>query len=150
MCVLGIDPGLANTGWAVIRRRRYVASGVIKTRPKELRAVRLQKVSSALVAIAIAHDIEQAAMETLFGGKRRIHHTAEMLGAIRLALWNAGYMVFDIAPAQAKAAVGHRSAAKKGKVAEGVARALNINVARMANHETDACAIALAYIGGKK
>lgn len=145
MRILGIDPGLANTGWAVLENKRYITSGVIKTPSKQVLPARLQYISSSLAATAARHHIQHVAMETLFGSHIRIHRTAELLGAIRLTLWQLGYMVENVSPTQAKKAVGAKGHAKKNEVARGVAKAIK-TYKKMPHHETDACAIALAAV----
>ena len=42
--ILGIDPGLENTGWAVIKNGRLVGVGVILTSKKDSSQARLKKI----------------------------------------------------------------------------------------------------------
>lgn len=73
MRILGIDPGLENTGWGVIEsngsRISFVAAGVIKTSSKEAMAKRLVKIDDGLQDILKNWNPETAAVEETFVNK---------------------------------------------------------------------------------
>src|SRR5262245_37312956 len=73
MIVLGIDPGLANTGFGVVARRggRFVAldGGVIETSPSATPEQRLTSLHSQLEDVFAAHPIDAVALEDLFFGQ---------------------------------------------------------------------------------
>lgn len=70
MIILGIDPGLQKTGWGVIRSEgnslRYVASGLIRTKPDEELAVRLACLHHGIKSVVEAHAPKEAAVEETF------------------------------------------------------------------------------------
>ncbi|MBC7506530.1 MAG: crossover junction endodeoxyribonuclease RuvC [Sandarakinorhabdus sp.] len=70
MIVLGLDPGLAATGWGIIEasgnRLRHVAHGTVKTRPADPLAERLLALYAGLEAVIAAHDCGAAAVEEVF------------------------------------------------------------------------------------
>ena len=76
MRVLGIDPGLRNTGWGVITvdgpRLRHVANGVIQTKADGSSADLAQRLSQlyrGLCAVIAAHAPDLAAVEQTFVNK---------------------------------------------------------------------------------
>ncbi len=72
MIVLGIDPGLANTGYGVVRRDggRMVAldGGVIETRPGLAHEQRLAAIFARVDALLAEHDPDAVAVEDLYFG----------------------------------------------------------------------------------
>ena len=72
MVVLGIDPGMANTGYGVVRRRggRLVAldGGVIETRAGVAPERRLARAPPALGDLLLRHEPDAVALEDLYFG----------------------------------------------------------------------------------
>ena len=70
MIILGLDPGLAKTGWGIIEasgnRLRHVAHGTVKTRPADALADRLVQLYVGLETIMGAHACSGAAIEEVF------------------------------------------------------------------------------------
>ncbi len=70
MRVLGIDPGLENTGWGVIESvgssLRFIAAGIIKTKASEPMAARLLKIDEELSVIVRQWQPETSAIEETF------------------------------------------------------------------------------------
>ena len=68
--VLGIDPGLANTGFGVVDfengRYRMVSYGVITTDSSQSHGERLMKIYSHLSAIICEFEPDEAGMESLY------------------------------------------------------------------------------------
>jgi len=73
MRILGIDPGLQKTGWGLIESSgnslRYVASGLIRSKPKEAMSERLATLYYGLVAVIEEYVPEEAAIEETFVNK---------------------------------------------------------------------------------
>src|SRR6202051_4852751 len=73
MIVLGIDPGLANTGYGGVERRggRLVAldGGVVETRAPASNEQRLGELHAALTALLREHTPHAMALETLYFGQ---------------------------------------------------------------------------------
>lgn len=76
--VLGIDPGLRHTGWAIIEvslksdEINYIESGVIKTDSTTALSKRLLEVHLGIIGIAKNHHIKHAAIEETFVNKNFI------------------------------------------------------------------------------
>lgn len=73
MVILGIDPGLQRTGWAVIesnnRNNRYIASGVVATDPKLSIELRLLKINQGLAEVITAYRPGVMAVEQTYVNK---------------------------------------------------------------------------------
>ena len=70
MRVLGIDPGLENTGWGIIEsegsRLSFIAAGIVKTKPSMPMAERLLKIDEELTLVLNQWQPETAAIEETF------------------------------------------------------------------------------------
>ena len=68
--ILGIDPGLVNTGWAIINsesnKLQYIASGTIKTNSKDDISQRLSEIYNAVLGIIKTHNPLEMAIEDSF------------------------------------------------------------------------------------
>jgi crossover junction endodeoxyribonuclease RuvC len=73
MRVLGIDPGLENTGWGIIESRgsrlSFIAAGVVKTKISEPIARRLLKIDEDLTRILKDWEPDTSAIEETFVNK---------------------------------------------------------------------------------
>ncbi|MDP2864981.1 MAG: crossover junction endodeoxyribonuclease RuvC, partial [Elusimicrobiota bacterium] len=75
MRILGIDPGLDRTGWAVLEKDgaappRLAASGLIHTPKNAPLEKRLASVFDELSALIKTHSPQEAAVEEVFFSKR--------------------------------------------------------------------------------
>lgn len=70
MRVLGIDPGLENTGWGIIESEgsslRFIAAGIVKTKASTPMAERLLKIDEELTQVCAQWQPETAAIEETF------------------------------------------------------------------------------------
>ena len=68
--IIGLDPGLAATGWGVIvadgNRLKHVAHGTIKTKVTDAMTDRLKALHDDLMAVIAAHKPGEAAVEEVF------------------------------------------------------------------------------------
>ncbi|MGH1378296.1 MAG: crossover junction endodeoxyribonuclease RuvC [Alphaproteobacteria bacterium] len=73
MRVLGIDPGLQKTGWGIISTRgnvlQFVASGLIRTNPKNEMATRLASLHHGLISVIDEWQPDIASIEETFVNK---------------------------------------------------------------------------------
>jgi crossover junction endodeoxyribonuclease RuvC len=129
--VLGIDPGSAATGWALVvaegNRYRLEGSGVI--RPKGAgRAERLADLSARLTRLVGEHQPGIAAVESSFSGRnpRSGLMLAESRGAILAVLGSYGLEVESLSPAQVKSSIVGTGRAEKHQVAYMVVRLLGL------------------------
>lgn len=68
--IIGIDPGLRNTGWGIIdvagSRLSYVACGSVRSSDDETTAARLRQLHDGLSAVMASHGPHEAAVEETF------------------------------------------------------------------------------------
>jgi len=120
MRVLGLDPGLRQTGWGIIdmtdNRLRHVADGVVRSDASLSLAERLVQLYDGIAAILAAFSPEEAAVEETFVNKNP-ESTLKLGQARGIALLvpaRAGLAVGEYAPTRIKqAVVGTGRAAKE-------------------------------------
>ena len=76
MRVIGIDPGLQNTGWGIVEaegnRLRHVANGAVHSTPSLDPARRLKELHDGLVAVIRDFAPDEAAVEETFVNKNPV------------------------------------------------------------------------------
>jgi crossover junction endodeoxyribonuclease RuvC len=148
--VMGVDPGLASTGYAVLsgpaRRPRVLALGTIRTSPRAAHPERLRAIHDGVAALAAAHAVSAAAVESWFVHpvSRAAMGMAEARGAILVALAGASVEVAEYAPNTIKQAVTGQGGAGKEQV-RAMVRRLAAAEPR-GDHEADALAAAICHL----
>ncbi len=70
MRILGIDPGLVNTGWGLVEKKgsslKLISFGLIKPDPKASMTDRLSTLFKELSHVIASHDIDGVALEETF------------------------------------------------------------------------------------
>jgi crossover junction endodeoxyribonuclease RuvC len=151
--ILGIDPGLENTGWGVIETRtgkletRLVACGVVLTSKKDKSEVRLEKIFEEMQKVIKKYGVMEVAMESLFFAKniRSAMSVSEAIGAIKVAAKNLGKPVFEYTPLQIKQALVGYGRAEKEQVELMVRDCLSLEEPITPSHASDAVAVALTH-----
>jgi crossover junction endodeoxyribonuclease RuvC len=152
MRVLGIDPGLAIVGHAVVEEDgstlRLIEAGVIRTSAKRSIPERLQKIYRELGKIVAEYDPEAAGVEELFFSRNVT--TAISVGQARgvslLALADVGLPIAEYSPPQVKEAITGYGNADKRQVQEMVRMLLNLPEAPRPDDAADAVAVAICYL----
>ncbi|NOZ78350.1 MAG: crossover junction endodeoxyribonuclease RuvC [Acidobacteria bacterium] len=145
--ILGVDPGSAATGWALVRASgrslELEASGVIRTGPGE-RAGRLARLEREFSDVVASLSPDQAAVESGFSGKhpRAGLMLAESRGVLLAVLGRYDIPTRSFSPAEVKTAVVGYGRAEKEQVVFMVTRLLNL-VKPPARDAADAMAVAL-------
>lgn len=109
--ILGIDPGLRNTGWGVVDVRgnglSFVASGTIKPATDATLSNRLLEVFNALTAVIGEWSPDEAAVEETFVNKdaRATLKLGQARGIAMVVPAKAGLSVAEYAPNQVKKSV---------------------------------------------
>ncbi|MGO9750679.1 MAG: crossover junction endodeoxyribonuclease RuvC [Solirubrobacteraceae bacterium] len=149
MIVVGIDPGLASTGYGVVQshnsRLDMVDAGVIETRAGDALERRLAEIHARVGELMDAHNAVALAIEDLFFGAnvRTAFAVGQARGVVLLAAGQHGLPSRSYTPQQVKAAVCGHGHAGKDQVARMVARLLRMDVAPSPDHATDALAVAV-------
>jgi crossover junction endodeoxyribonuclease RuvC len=149
--VLGIDPGLANTGYGVVERRggRLVAldGGVIQTRAGVAHERRLADVHAAIEALLQEHQPEAVALEELYFGQnvRTAFAVGQARGVVMLAAGQRGVPCHSYTPQKVKGAVCGNGRAEKDQVARMVMTLLGLAEIPRPDHAADALAVAICH-----
>lgn len=152
MRVLGVDPGTATTGYAIVveeeGRLQAVALGVVTTPAKMPLPARLQQIYRDLGQIVEMHRPDAAAVEELFFSRnaRTAMSVGHARGVTLLALVNAGLPIAEYTPMQVKQAVTGYGNADKHQVQEMVRMLLNLAEVPRPDDAADAAAVAICYL----
>lgn len=152
MRILGVDPGLINTGYGVIDtgdgRPQMVEGGVIRTESKSPLEERLHTIFQSITEVITELRPDAMAIEDLHSHPKYVR-TAIMMGHARgvvvMAAGAAGVPVFDYQPNRAKSVVTGAGHAPKDQVMKAVASHLNDSQVAKNEHVADAFAIALCH-----
>ena len=148
--ILGIDPGLLHTGWAVIETngnaRKYIASGVILPKKTGELAERLAIIFNEVTKLCNTFNPDEASMEITFVNKNPT--TTLILGHARAAAMVAisthNIPIFEYEPNKIKkilTGAGHADKTAVDKMVRILLPAANPQTP----DESDAIAIALAH-----
>lgn len=156
MKILGIDPGTATVGWAVLEEKNGkinpVAHGHISTSPRNSVACRLKEISDDLEKIIQKYKPREAAVEELFFFKNQktIIRIGEARGAILLTLENLKVKIISYTPLQVKQAVTGYGRAEKKQIQLMVKEILNLKSIPKPDDVADAIAIGICHINSRK
>jgi crossover junction endodeoxyribonuclease RuvC len=149
---LGIDPGLASTGYGLIEimdneNIHPIDYGVITTSNKKSQAERLRCIYDEITDIILKFKPDAAAIETIFYSRnlKSLTQVSEAIGVITLAAWDYGLQIKKYTPLEVKSAVVRSGKADKGQIQIMVKTLLNLNNVPKPNHAADALAIAICY-----
>ena len=149
--VLGIDPGLANTGYGVVQRRsgRLVAldGGCVATRPEATPERRLSMIHTAVADLILRHEPDAVALEALYFGQNVQSALAvgQARGVVMLAAGQRGIGCHDYTPQQVKGAVCGSGRAEKDQVQRMVQTLLGLTELPRPDHAADALAVAICH-----
>ncbi len=149
--LIGIDPGLAATGWGVVRfdgtRFFHVAHGVVKTNPDLSLSSRLLAIHSAVRKLILKYDPSEAGVEELYFSHNASSamQVAHARGVVLLALGQKGIPVECYSPQHVKQAVIGRGKADKDQVQRLVSVVLGLSEPPSPDHAADALAVAICH-----
>ena len=154
--VLGIDAGLAATGYGLIdeQNRRFEAKnwGIVRTSPKVPLPERLATIFRSLTEIVEHEKPDEVAVEDGFFGKNV--HNALVMGQTRgvaiLVAALLGVPVFLYPPREVKLSLTGQGAAGKEQVAFMIRRLLKLGDVKLAADASDALAVALCRCQKRK
>ncbi len=147
--ILGIDPGLANTGWAVLRdERTLVDCGCLVTKIADGSAARLDHIYSELEQIIKKYSINEMAIETLYFAKnaKSAIKVAEAIGVIKVCGRRNRIEVSEYTPLQVKMALVGYGRAEKEQVELMVRTFLDRSEPIVPRHASDAVAVGLTHL----
>jgi crossover junction endodeoxyribonuclease RuvC len=148
--IIGIDPGLRNTGWGIIEqegsRLSYVADGAVHSDAQKPLAERLLEIHAQLLDVLKDFAPDEAAVEETFVNTdaRATLKLGQARGAVMLAPAILRIPVAEYAPNQIKKAVVGAGHAEKDQVKHMVKLLLPRAQMKTAD-STDALAIAICH-----
>ena len=151
MRILGIDPGLAIVGWAVLESElgslRPVAFGAITTPAHTDIEARLHMIKSDLEVIIERYKPEEMAIEELFFNTNITTGiaVAEARGVILCTAYSKGLRISEYTPLQVKQAVVGYGKAEKHQVISMVTTILKLKNPPKPDDTADAVAIAICH-----
>lgn len=121
--VLGIDPGLLRTGWAVVEyvtasEMRYVDSGIVKMNPSGEFFFKLETIHKAITDVIEQLNPTVAVLEKIFvnSNPHSSLNLAYCRGALMLTLTLKGLHIIEIAPNSMKKRITGNGHATKVQV----------------------------------
>ena len=152
MRVMGIDPGYATTGYAVVERDAGRLTpkcfGAIRTSSDLAQAQRLVQLRFELLALIAAHEPEVVAIERVFFSVnvRTAMAVGQAAGVALVSAGEAGLEVHDYTPTEVKQSVTGTGTAGKAQVQAMVAALLHLDSAPRPPDAADACALAICHL----
>ena len=151
MRILGIDPGLAIVGWAVLESGRGVlrpiAFGAITTPAHTDIEARLCMIKNDLEELINKYSPDEVAIEELFFNTNITTGiaVAEARGVILCTAYSKGVKIFEYTPLQVKQAVVGYGKAEKRQVIAMVTSILKLKNPPKPDDTADAVAIAICH-----
>jgi crossover junction endodeoxyribonuclease RuvC len=151
--VMGIDPGVASTGFGVVRVAGGTTSaldgGVIEAAPGEAAERRLARIHEAVVELLGRHQPSAMALEDVYFGRnvRSAIAVGQARGVTLLAAGQRGVPCFSYTPQAVKMAVCGSGSAGKQQVQRMVGALLGLERALASDHAADALAVAICHAG---
>jgi crossover junction endodeoxyribonuclease RuvC len=150
ICIIGIDPGLRQTGWGVVRsqasRLSFVAAGTVATDRHAALADRLVQLHDGLHSVLESHRPHEAAVETTFVNRDAVAtlKLGQARGIALLVPARAGLSVAEYAPNAIKKAVTGAGHGDKRQV-QMMVRTLLPRADWDSEHAADALAVAICH-----
>jgi crossover junction endodeoxyribonuclease RuvC len=149
--ILGIDPGLASTGYGVIRcsgsRFRCIAHGTVRTSPRDGMGERLVQIHQGIMDIITTYDPAEAGIETVYFSKnsKSAIPVAQARGVVLYTLASRGVPFAEYTPLELKQAVVGNGRAEKIQVQNVLKMIFNLQELPTPDHAADALAAAFCH-----
>ena len=153
--IIGIDPGLRNTGWGIIEtsgtQLHYIDSGVIRAAPDQELAARLAEIFQGLSDVLASYSPDEAAVEQTFVNKNAVAtlKLGQARGIALLAPALGGLEVAEYAPNLVKKSVVGSGHAGKAQI-HAMIRFLLPKARPASSDAADALAIAITHAHHRK
>jgi crossover junction endodeoxyribonuclease RuvC len=155
-CVLGVDPGLANVGLAVVARRdrtvTLVWADTLRTPAAAEEAARLRRLADAVATALAEHRPDAMALERVVWNRNQVSalRVARAIGATMVAADRAGIPVREYGPNEVKIAVTGTGNADKRQVRDALIRIHRLRGVPAQPDAADAVATALTHLMGSR
>ena len=147
--ILGIDPGLAHTGWGVVQQAgsqlSCMAYGCVATPSRNSLPVRLAKINEQIAAVIAKYAPTAVGIESVWFGENTssAFATGQARGAALVAC--AGLEMAEFTPRQIKLAIVGTGTAEKDQVQFMVQKSLKLPALPEPDHAADALAAAICF-----
>lgn len=151
-CILGVDPGVSETGWAVLEPgsdgARLIEAGCLRTSPRTPLPERLRLIHLGLTEVLLRHTPASVAIEEMFFVQiaHTVRATLQARGVVLLAAAQAGLQVSEYNPRQVKMAITGSGSAAKAQMQRMTQVALKLAEPLRPDDTADAAAIALCHL----
>ena len=148
---MGIDPGLAHTGWGVVEEQGSrifpLAYGCIETQASQDLPYRLASIQDQITAALERYEPEALSIEEIYFGvnTKSAIATAHARGAVLVAAGRKELELGEYTPMQIKKAVVGTGAADKTQVQYMVRAILSLDHEPKPDHAADALAAAICH-----
>ncbi|MFA6376814.1 MAG: crossover junction endodeoxyribonuclease RuvC [Candidatus Paceibacterota bacterium] len=155
MIILGIDPGLATTGFGVVcpnkantSKLKCVAYGTIDTKPDLILPERLKKIHNDLARVITQYQPKALVMENVFFFKnaKTIVPVCQAQGVILLAAAKKNIPVYRYTPIEVKMTITGFVKADKKDVQREIRKILRLEEIPKPDDAADALSIAATYL----
>lgn len=156
MRVLGIDPGTAIVGWAVLEeidgKVDVLGYGHIETSPKNSTSERLLEVANDIKKIIEKYHPKEASVEDIFYFKnaKTVIKVSQSRGAILLTLEDLSVKIFEYTPLQIKQSITGYGRAEKKQMQLMVKNILKLKKIPTPDDTADALAAAICHLNSRK
>jgi crossover junction endodeoxyribonuclease RuvC len=152
--VLGIDPGVANTGYGIVAQHKgrmlALDGGVVETSPGHDAGRRLAAIHERIGALLDEYRPDALALEDVYFGAnaRSAFAVGQARGVVMLAAGQRGVPCASYTPQQVKGAVCGNGRAAKEQVQRMVQTLLALPALPKPDHAADALAVAICHANG--
>jgi crossover junction endodeoxyribonuclease RuvC len=153
MITLGIDPGIAITGYGIIEEKQdgsliVMDFGVIRTSAELSQADRLVYLYKRIKALILLHQPDMGAVEKLFFERnvRTALNVGQARGVALLVMAEAKLKIGEYTPLEVKQAVVGYGGADKNQVQQMVRTILGLAAIPRPDDAADALAVAICHI----
>lgn len=149
MILLGIDPGLANTGWGIIETRGakilHRDHGSISTKARDRTGERLIHIRREIMRIVDAYQPKLVGIESIYFAKNQTSAipVARAMGVVLVTCEELGLEVEEFSPPVIKQAITGMGNADKRQMQELLRLILGLKAAPRPDHAADALAAAV-------
>lgn len=156
LLIIGIDPGLAATGFGIIEQKEQILKvidyGCIKTNTDQKMQERLGIIFNGILKILEKYSPREAAVEEVFFQKnpKSIISLSHARGVILLAFEEKKIPVSEYSPLEIKSSICGYGRADKQQVQKMVKTILNLEKIPTPNHAADAISIAVCHSNSRK
>ena len=155
MIVLGIDPGLSNTGYGLIKydkkKIELIDYGCVLTYKKDTFSLRIKKIYYKIKELIEKYNPHEVAIEDIFFNKnvRSALTVSKVHGMVAITVALMELELYEYTPLQIKQATVGNGRAEKHQVQSMVKILLNLSKIPQPDHAADALAAAICHIHTK-